>query len=101
MNRRMNVLAAAIAHLAIALFVGSAVQAQQVPDPRATLSPTGKLRAALIVSNPVLVTRRPDGGLGGVSVDVARALDAHIGVPGGINPYATPVYFKGWFGRDA
>ena len=40
----------------------------------ATLSPTGKLRAALIASNPVLVTRRPDGTLGGVSVAVPVCL---------------------------
>ena len=39
----------------------------------ATPCPTGKLRAALIVSNPVLVTRRSDSTLGGVSVTVARA----------------------------
>src|SRR5262245_13114450 len=32
----------------------------------AALCPTGRLRAALIVSNPVLVTRRSDGTLGGV-----------------------------------
>ena len=51
------------------------------PSARSTLSPTGTLRAALIASNPVLVTRRPDGTLGGVSVAVARALAAHLGVP--------------------
>src|SRR5262245_11509666 len=94
MNGRMNVLSAAIAHLVIALFAGSAVQAQQVSDPRATLSPTGKLRTALIVSNPVLVTRRPDGSLGGVSVAVAQALATHIGVPVELKPYDNPVRYN-------
>lgn len=94
MNRRMNALAAAIAHLVIALFAGSAVQAQQVPDARATLSPSGKLRAALIASNPVLVTRRSDGSLAGVSVAVAQALAAHIGVPVELKPYDNPVRYN-------
>src|SRR5215204_2821780 len=44
----------------------------QVTSAAATLSPTGKLRAAFIVSNPVLVTRSLDGTLSGVSVAVAR-----------------------------
>ena len=34
----------------------------------------GELRAALIASNPVLVTHGADGQLGGVSVELARAL---------------------------
>src|SRR5262245_29476221 len=53
----------------------------QATSAAAALCPTGKLRAALIASNPVLVTRRPDGTLGGVSVVVARTLAAHLGVP--------------------
>ena len=44
----------------------------QAPSAPATLSPTGKLRVALIASNPVLVTRGSDGSLSGVSVSVAR-----------------------------
>jgi polar amino acid transport system substrate-binding protein len=51
------------------------------------LVPTGKLRAALIASNPVLVTRRPDGSLGGVSVAIANSLAAHLGVPIDLKPY--------------
>jgi hypothetical protein len=42
---------------------------------RDALAPTGRLRAALILSNPVLVQRdAPSGSLGGVSVELARAL---------------------------
>ena len=59
----------------------------------AALCPTGKLRAALIVSNPVLVTRRSDGTLGGVSVTVARALAAHLGVPTELKPYDNPARY--------
>ena len=60
----------------------------------ATLCPTGKLRVALIASNPVLVTRRPDGGLGGVSVAVGRALAAHLGVPIELKPYDNPARYN-------
>jgi polar amino acid transport system substrate-binding protein len=60
----------------------------------ATLAPTGKLRAALIASNPVLVTRRPDGSLGGVSVAVARSLAARLGVPLELRPYDNPARYN-------
>ena len=59
-----------------------------------TLCPTGKLRAALIASNPVLVTRHSDGTLGGVSVAVARALAAHLGVPVDLKPYDNPARYN-------
>jgi polar amino acid transport system substrate-binding protein len=60
----------------------------------ATLSVTGKLRAALITSNPVLVVRRADGTLGGVSVAIARALAAHLGVPLELKPYDNPARYN-------
>src|SRR5262245_37485340 len=58
------------------------------------LAPTGKLRTALIASNPVLVTRRPDGTLGGVSVAVAHALAAHLSVPIELKPYDNPARYN-------
>ena len=96
MNWKTNVLTALVTCLALAAvaFAGSAVQAQQGPDARATLSPTGKLRAALIASNPVLVTRRADGALGGVSVAIAHALAAHLGVPIELKPYDNPARYN-------
>src|SRR5262245_64971931 len=66
----------------------------QATSAAAALCPTGKLRAALIASNPVLVTRRPDGTLGGVSVAVARALAAHLGVPVELKPYDNPARYN-------
>jgi polar amino acid transport system substrate-binding protein len=66
----------------------------QAPSAASTLAPTGKLRAALIASNPVLVTRRPDGTLDGVSVAVARALAAHLGVPIELKPYDNPARYN-------
>ena len=66
----------------------------QATSAAAALCPTGKLRAALIASNPVLVTRRPDGTLGGVSVVVARTLAAHLGVPIELKPYDNPARYN-------
>src|SRR5918995_4214605 len=68
----------------------------QAPAPSAssTLAPTGTLRAALIASNPVLVTRTPDGALGGVSVAVASALAAHLGIPVDLKPYDNPARYN-------
>jgi polar amino acid transport system substrate-binding protein len=66
----------------------------------ATLSPTGKLRAALIASNPVLVTRRADGTLGGVSVAVAHAFATHLGVPVELKPYDNPARYNDSLATD-
>ncbi|MBD0271870.1 MAG: transporter substrate-binding domain-containing protein [Acetobacteraceae bacterium] len=61
---------------------------------REALAPTGRLRAALIVSNPVLVRRdATTGALGGVSVELARALADSLGVPLEPVPYATPAQY--------
>jgi polar amino acid transport system substrate-binding protein len=58
------------------------------------ISPTGKLRVALIASNPVLVTRDSDGSLGGVSVSLARTLAARLGVPIELKPYDNPARYN-------
>jgi polar amino acid transport system substrate-binding protein len=69
-------------------------------DAVAQLAPTGERRAALIVSNPVLVTRTPDGQLGGVSVELARALAAKLGVPVRLVPYENPARYSESLGKD-
>src|SRR4051812_36259874 len=66
----------------------------QASSAAATLCPTGKLRAAVIASNPVLVTRHPDGTLGGVSVAMARALASHLAVPLELKPYDNPARYN-------
>ena len=66
----------------------------QATSPTDILHPTGKLRAALIASNPVLVTRRADGTLGGVSVAVAQGFAAHLGVPIELKPYDNPARYN-------
>jgi len=58
------------------------------------LSPKGELRAALIVSNPVLVTRGADGQPGGVSVEIARALATKLGVSIRLMSYDNPARYR-------
>ena len=85
---------ASLAITALATAWAYASARAQAPSATNTLSPTGELRAAVIASNPVLVTRRPDGTLGGVSVAVARALAAHLGVPVELKPYDNPARYN-------
>src|SRR3954453_4797416 len=79
---------------ASALPAASQIARAQATSAPATLSPTGKLRVALIASNPVLVTRSADGSLGGVSVSIARRLAARLGVPVELKPYDNPARYN-------
>ncbi|MCS6809855.1 MAG: transporter substrate-binding domain-containing protein [Tepidimonas sp.] len=47
----------------------------------APLAPTGTLRATINLGNALLAHRGADGAPAGVSVDLARALAAHLAVP--------------------
>lgn len=69
-------------------------------DADARLVSKGELRAALIASNPVLVTRGADGQFGGVSVELARALAAKLGVPVRLMPYENPARYNESLGKD-
>ena len=51
------------------------------------IAPSGTLRAAINLGNPVLAHRGADGAVSGVSVDLARALSDRIGVPLSLVPY--------------
>jgi polar amino acid transport system substrate-binding protein len=64
------------------------------------LAPNGELRAALIISNPVLVTRGAEGELRGVSVELARALAAKTGVRLRLIPYENPARYNESLGQD-
>lgn len=67
--------------------------------PAERVAPGGVLRAAVIVSNPVLVQRADDGSLGGVTVEVAQALARALSVPLQIVPYENPVRYNESIGR--
>ena len=75
-------------------------QAHAQTDAAAPLLSKGELRAALIASNPVLVTRGADGQLGGVSVELARALAATLGVPVRLMPYENPARYNESLGKN-
>ncbi|MCB4821277.1 transporter substrate-binding domain-containing protein [Roseicella aerolata] len=92
---RRWVLRGAAPLLAAAAIPRGMARAQPVPEAaRAALAPTGRLRAALILSNPVLVQRdSATGAPVGVSVELARALAGRLGVPLEPVPYATPAQY--------
>jgi polar amino acid transport system substrate-binding protein len=49
-------------------------------NPSDLFAPTGRLRAAINLGNPILAGRDPTGEAAGVSVDLARAFGARLGV---------------------
>lgn len=57
------------------------------PGVVSALAPTGTLRAALNLGNPVLVQRGPDGLPRGATVDLARELAGRLGVPAAFLEY--------------
>ena len=61
----------------------SAALPKPAPGVVQALAPTGTLRACINLGNPILANRvaGAEGGVAGVSVDLARALAAHLGVP--------------------
>ena len=71
------------AALAAALLSGCA----SLEAPRSDLAPSGKLRAAINLGNPVLASRGAGGELQGVSVDLARELARRLGVPAELVPF--------------
>src|SRR3954468_873254 len=75
-------------------------QAHAQSEAMTKLAPKGELRAALIVSNPVLVTRGADGQLGGVSVELARALATKLGVSIRLMSYENPARYNESLGKD-
>ena len=61
----------------VGLFACALASAQPVTE----IAPTGTLRAAINYGNPILASKDASGQPQGLSVDLARALGARIGVP--------------------
>jgi polar amino acid transport system substrate-binding protein len=83
---------------AFCLIAAAASAAAQSPATR-ELAPSGRLRVALIGSNPVLVTRSADGKAGGVSVVLGEFIAAKLGLPFEPVVYATPAAYTESFGK--
>jgi polar amino acid transport system substrate-binding protein len=65
---------------ALALLAACAAADGVRPDVAQELAPTGRLRAAINLGNPVLA-QKDSGELRGISVDLARELGRRLGVP--------------------
>jgi polar amino acid transport system substrate-binding protein len=63
--------------LAFAIFVGGTTVA--MAQTGSELAPNNTLRVGLLVANPVLVTKKLDGTLGGVAVDLGQLIAAKLG----------------------
>jgi len=64
----------------------------------AELAPNGTLRVGILLSNPVLVTKKSDGTLGGVSVELGRLAAARLGARYSEVVYKTTETFAKSFG---
>jgi polar amino acid transport system substrate-binding protein len=84
--------------LAAWLFAIDPLHAQS--DAVRRLAPQGELRAALIVSNSILVTRSPEGQFGGVLVDIANALATKLGASLHLVPYNNVELYNRSIGKD-
>lgn len=73
----------------------------QPGDVTREIAPTGRLRVAMIGSNPVLVTPYADGQPGGVSVDLGQFLARQLGVPLVPVVYANPASYQDSLGKGA
>ncbi len=86
---------------AFVLISGCASIATVPPAARADLTPTGKLRVGLILSNQVLVTKDPrTEELRGVTINLGRALAQRLGVPFEPVGYANPSALVKSFGAN-
>ena len=64
----------------LALLSGCAIAVGVPLEAKTELVPQGTLRAAINFGNPILATRTADGGVRGVSIDLARALASQLNV---------------------
>lgn len=93
----MQHIALAVIILLAASIPGSALGQ---PEISSEIAPQGRLRVALIGGNPVLVTKKPDGSIGGgVSVDLGKFTAEKLGIPFQPVVYADPEAYSRSFGK--
>ncbi len=86
----MNISWVVVAVFGLLLSGCANIQTAPTQEERQALAPTGKLRAALITTNPIHATKDPTSGeLKGVAIDLGRELARRIGVPFEVVSYAS------------
>jgi polar amino acid transport system substrate-binding protein len=63
------------------------------------IAPQGKLRAAILSANPILMTKKPDGSNAGVAIDLGTFIAERLGVPFDPVLYPTAEAYAGSFGK--
>jgi polar amino acid transport system substrate-binding protein len=60
----------------------SSVDTAPTTEERLALAPTGKLRAAMVITNPVHATKDPSSGeMKGIAIDLGKEMARRLGVP--------------------
>ena len=75
-NRRKLVIALVACPLGVAFPTVATAQTKLIAE----IAPTGKLRVAMHVANPTLVTRTADGNVSGISVDLGKFIADKLGL---------------------
>jgi polar amino acid transport system substrate-binding protein len=75
-------------------------EASPQPSAISEIAPQGKLRVGMLGYNPVLVTRKPDGNIGGVSVGLGTFIAESLGLPLEPVVYASPESGVQSYGTD-
>jgi polar amino acid transport system substrate-binding protein len=84
--------------LALGILLGGCASIDSAPttEEKLALAPTGKLRAAMIITNPVHVTKDPSSGeLKGVAIDLGREMARRLGLPFEVVGYSSPTALVG------
>jgi polar amino acid transport system substrate-binding protein len=63
------------------------------------IAPQGKLRVAILAANPILMTKKPDGSIAGVAVDLGKFVAERLGVPFDAALYSSAEAYTGSFGK--
>jgi polar amino acid transport system substrate-binding protein len=83
----------------LAVCIAAMVSGAEAADQGSEIARQGQLRVALVAGNPVLVTKRPDSTLGGVSVELAKYIAGKLGVVFQPVPYPDPAAYAESFGK--
>ena len=84
--------------LALGILLSGCTRIDTAPttEEKLALAPTGKLRAAMVITNPVHVTKDPSSGeLKGVAIDLGKEMARRLGVPFEVVGYSSATALVG------